>query len=154
MPKSGTRVACVFRDWRKRHEKFSAEAAQFCRHVDLGSRFYGAICPSTAAPPIKIGFSMGLTGGLGPAGNAAVLAMEIWRNDVNKKGGLLGRNVEFIYYDDASQSSTVPSLAHGRPSAPFRPAVQWPRRWPVSAILHPGKGQDPHIERYSWSRQA
>ena len=36
--------------------------------------------------------------------------MEIWRNDVNKKGGLLGRNVEFVYYDDASQSSTVPSI--------------------------------------------
>jgi Periplasmic binding protein len=126
----------------------------FAGTLILALGFTAPFTQAQQSPPIKIGFSMGLTGGLGPAGNAAVLAMEIWRNDVNKKGGLLGRNVEFIYCDDASQSSTVPSLAHGRPSAPFRPAVQWPRRWPVSAILHPGKGQDPHIERYSWSRQA
>ncbi|MDH3289308.1 MAG: amino acid ABC transporter substrate-binding protein [Betaproteobacteria bacterium] len=63
-----------------------------------------------AQEPIKIGFSMALTGGLAPAGKAALIAMEIWRDDTNKKGGLLGRSVEFVYYDDATQPGKVPSI--------------------------------------------
>ncbi len=63
-----------------------------------------------AAEPIKIGFSMALTGGLAGAGKAALIAMEIWRDDVNKKGGLLGRPVEFVYYDDATNPATVPGI--------------------------------------------
>lgn len=60
--------------------------------------------------PIKIGFGMGLTGGMAANGKAAVVAMEIWREDVNKKGGLLGRQVEFVYYDDQSNASLVPGI--------------------------------------------
>ena len=63
-----------------------------------------------AAEPIKIGFGMGLTGGLAAAGKSAVLAMQIWQDDVNKKGGILGRPVKLIYYDDQSNPSTVPAL--------------------------------------------
>jgi len=63
-----------------------------------------------AAQPIKIGFSMALTGGLAGAGKAALIAMEIWRDDINKKGGLLGRPVEFVYYDDATNPATVPGI--------------------------------------------
>jgi branched-chain amino acid transport system substrate-binding protein len=53
---------------------------------------------------------MALTGGLAGAGKAALIAMEIWREDVNKKGGLLGRQVEFVYYDDATQPAKVPPI--------------------------------------------
>ncbi|MGH8648670.1 MAG: ABC transporter substrate-binding protein, partial [Burkholderiales bacterium] len=60
--------------------------------------------------PIKIGFSMALTGGLAGGGKAALIAMEIWRDDVNKKGGLLGRPVELVYYDDATQPANVPGI--------------------------------------------
>ena len=60
--------------------------------------------------PIKIGFGMALTGGLAGNGKAALLAMQIWRDDVNKKGGLLGRPVEFVYYDDQTNPATVPGL--------------------------------------------
>src|SRR5665811_2436337 len=56
--------------------------------------------PAWAADPIKIGFSMSLTGGGGPAGKQVIVALEIWRDDVNAKGGLLGRPVELVYYDD------------------------------------------------------
>jgi len=63
-----------------------------------------------AAQPLKIGFSMALTGGLAGAGKAALIAMEIWRDDVNKAGGLLGRPVEFVYYDDATNPATVPGI--------------------------------------------
>jgi branched-chain amino acid transport system substrate-binding protein len=65
---------------------------------------------SQAADPIKIGFSMSLTGGLASGGKAALLAYEIWREDVNAKGGLLGRPVEFVHYDDQSNPSAVPAI--------------------------------------------
>jgi branched-chain amino acid transport system substrate-binding protein len=60
--------------------------------------------------PIKIGFSMALTGPLGAGGKSALIAMEIWRDDVNAKGGLLGRPVEFVYYDDQTAPAKVPPL--------------------------------------------
>jgi branched-chain amino acid transport system substrate-binding protein len=63
-----------------------------------------------AADPIKIGFGMALTGGLSANGKPALLAMQIWKDDVNKKGGLLGRPVELIYYDDQTNPSTVPGI--------------------------------------------
>src|SRR5262250_1559600 len=63
-----------------------------------------------AAEPITIGFGMGLTGGLAAAGKSALLAMQIWQDDVNSKGGLLGRPVKLIYYDDQSNPATVPGI--------------------------------------------
>jgi len=60
--------------------------------------------------PIKIGFSMALTGGLAPNGKSALLAQKIWEEDINAKGGLLGRPVKLIYYDDQSSPSTIPGI--------------------------------------------
>jgi branched-chain amino acid transport system substrate-binding protein len=69
---------------------------------------------STGAPAqtgeIKIGYSMAMTGGLGPNGKSALLAQKIWEDDINAKGGLLGRKVKLIYYDDQSNPSTVPGI--------------------------------------------
>ncbi len=63
-----------------------------------------------AADPIKIGFGMSLTGPLGANGKSALLAMKIWEEDINAKGGLLGRPVQLINYDDQSNPSTVPGI--------------------------------------------
>src|SRR2546426_5726497 len=63
-----------------------------------------------AQQPLKIGFGMSLTGPLAGNGKAALIAMEIWRDDVNAKGGILGRKVEFVYYDDQTSPATVPSI--------------------------------------------
>jgi len=60
--------------------------------------------------PIKIGFSMALTGGLAGAGKGALIAMEVWRDDINRKGGLLGRPVQLVYYDDATNPANVPAI--------------------------------------------
>jgi len=65
---------------------------------------------ASAAEPIKIGFGMALTGGLAANGKAALLAMQIWEEEANAKGGLLGRPVKLIYYDDQSNPSTVPGI--------------------------------------------
>ena len=63
-----------------------------------------------AADPIKIGFSMALTGGLAGGGKQALVGMELWRDDINKKGGLLGRKVELVFYDDQTNPRNVPGI--------------------------------------------
>jgi branched-chain amino acid transport system substrate-binding protein len=86
------------------------------RRVTLGSLAIlcaGALwahAPARAADPIKVGFSMALTGAVAPNGKQNLLALEIWRDDVNAKGGLLGRPVELVYYDDQSNPNNVPGI--------------------------------------------
>src|SRR4051794_29825446 len=65
---------------------------------------------SAQQPPIKIGMSMPLTGGLAGGRKASLLGIEIWRDDINLKGGLLGRKVELIVYDDKSSASETPAI--------------------------------------------
>ena len=66
--------------------------------------------PARAADPIKLGFSEPLTGGLAATGRVMLAAIKIWAEDVNAKGGLLGRPVHLVYYDDQSQASNVPGI--------------------------------------------
>ncbi len=63
-----------------------------------------------AQQPIKIGMSMPQTGPLGGGGKAALLALQMWVEDVNAKGGMLGRKVQFIHYDDQTNPSLVPGI--------------------------------------------
>src|SRR4051795_6478689 len=65
---------------------------------------------SAQQPPIKIGMSMPQTGGLAGGGRASLLGIEIWRDDVNARGGLLGRKVELVVYDDKSSASETPAI--------------------------------------------
>ena len=60
--------------------------------------------------PIRIGFGMALTGPLAANGKMSLTAMKIWEEDLNAKGGLLGRPVKLVYYDDQSSPSTVPNI--------------------------------------------
>lgn len=62
------------------------------------------------ATPIKVGFSMSLTGAVAPNGRQLLTSLEIWRDDVNAAGGLLGRPVELVYYDDQSTPANVPAI--------------------------------------------
>ena len=63
-----------------------------------------------AAEPIRIGFSISATGPTSPAGKQVLAGLEIWRSDVNAKGGLLGRPVEFVYYDDQGSPANAPGI--------------------------------------------
>jgi branched-chain amino acid transport system substrate-binding protein len=65
---------------------------------------------ATAAKPITIGFDIEETGGLAVNGKASLLAFQIWAQHVNDKGGLLGRPVKLVYYDDQSNPALVPSI--------------------------------------------
>jgi len=53
---------------------------------------------------------MALTGALAGGGKQSVVAMEIWRDDINAKGGILGRQVELIVYDDQTNPKNVPGI--------------------------------------------
>jgi branched-chain amino acid transport system substrate-binding protein len=75
--------------------------------ASLGALF---MLPATAAEPIRIGTTVSLTGGTAANGKQVLLAMQIWRDDINARGGLLGRPVEFVYYDDQGAAANVPVL--------------------------------------------
>ncbi len=75
-----------------------------------GAMFVAHSANAADKKPIKIGFAMSLTGFLGPNGKQALLASEIWRDQVNKAGGLLGRPVELVYYDDKSSPAEIPGI--------------------------------------------
>jgi branched-chain amino acid transport system substrate-binding protein len=64
----------------------------FAGAVVAAAAFISAALAATPAAaqtgePIKIGYSMALTGGLAPNGKSALLAQKIWEEDVNAKGG-------------------------------------------------------------------
>jgi branched-chain amino acid transport system substrate-binding protein len=59
--------------------------------------------------PIRVGLSAALTGPLS-ATKSSVIGYELWRDDVNAAGGLLGRKVELVIYDDQSLASNVPGI--------------------------------------------
>jgi branched-chain amino acid transport system substrate-binding protein len=68
------------------------------------------LTPARAAAPIRIGFAMSLTGPGAGAGKMMLVGREIWKDEINARGGLLGRPVQFVYYDDQSNPGNVPGL--------------------------------------------
>jgi hypothetical protein len=93
------------------HETLLARAARVLAALLLAIALVASGPPAArAAEPITVGFGMALTGGLAAIGKSALLAMQIWAEDVNAKGGLLGRQVKLVYYDDQSNPAMVPGL--------------------------------------------
>ncbi|HEX7053075.1 MAG TPA: amino acid ABC transporter substrate-binding protein [Burkholderiales bacterium] len=88
----------------------------FTRRKVLGAVGAGALAASIPARRafsqniVKIGMSMPQTGSLGAGGQAALVALRMWVEDVNKKGGLLGRKVELIAYDDQTNPANTPGI--------------------------------------------
>ena len=76
----------------------------------VGAAAFGLPHAAAAESPITIGFGMALTGNIAANGRAALIAMKLWEEDVNKGGGLLGRPVKLVYYDDQSTPPNVPGL--------------------------------------------
>jgi branched-chain amino acid transport system substrate-binding protein len=78
--------------------------------VALALAVLAASVPAHAQEPIKIGFSVALTGGLASSGKAHLLSKQIWVEEINANGGLLGRPVKLVYYDDQTNASTLPGI--------------------------------------------
>jgi branched-chain amino acid transport system substrate-binding protein len=66
--------------------------------------------PAAGADPIRIGLSLSITGPTSPAGKQVLAGLEIWRDDVNAKGGILGRPVQLVYYDDQGKTAEAPGI--------------------------------------------
>jgi branched-chain amino acid transport system substrate-binding protein len=92
-----------------------------CRRRQLLSSAGTALCALALATlphgsgaqegkPIRVGLSIAQTGPLSGAGKSGLLALQIWRDDVNARGGLLGRKVELIAYDDQGNPSMTPGI--------------------------------------------
>src|SRR6476646_3247317 len=81
---------------------------QFCA-LAIAALIY-SLTPAHAADPIKIGLSLSLTGATAPAGRQVQAGLEIWRDHVNARGGLLGRPVELVYYDDQANPANAPGI--------------------------------------------
>jgi hypothetical protein len=94
--------------------RFNTKTCGFLAGVAVTLLAGGMLITSSAQAqnkePIKIGFGQSLTGFLSPNGKQALLGAEIWRDRVNKEGGLLGRKVELVYYDDKSSPQEVPGI--------------------------------------------
>jgi branched-chain amino acid transport system substrate-binding protein len=65
---------------------------------------------ASAADLLRIGLSLSLSGPTAAAGKQVLSGLEIWRDHVNSKGGLLGRPVELVYYDDQGNPSNAPAI--------------------------------------------
>ncbi|HET6605114.1 MAG TPA: amino acid ABC transporter substrate-binding protein [Rhodopila sp.] len=87
-----------------------ARLAQLVLPLALLAAAPAASPTAKAAEPFVIGLNLGQTGALAPNGKAALLAMQIWVEDTNAKGGLLGRPVKLLTYDDQSNPALVPGI--------------------------------------------
>ena len=90
---------------------------EFCRDVlrtlaialIIGLGFI-SVASAQSGNPIRIGMSLALTGAGASPSKVINTALEIWRDDVNAKRGLLGRPVELVIYDDQSIPANVPNI--------------------------------------------
>ena len=73
-----------------------------------GSALPGIACAQGA--PIKIGFSIALSGPLAGGGATGLIGAQIWADEINAAGGLLGRPVELVFYDDQSSGAQAPGI--------------------------------------------
>src|ERR1700752_3946571 len=60
--------------------------------------------------PVRIGYCLSLSGALASNGKTARLAHQIWENDVNRKGGLLGRKLQMVCIDDQNNPKLLPAI--------------------------------------------
>ncbi len=63
--------------------------------------------PAETADPIRIGLTLGLTGKYSEMSDIQMKGFRLWERDVNNRGGILGRNVQVIIYDDKSDPQTA-----------------------------------------------
>src|SRR6187431_3428506 len=83
------------------------------RRTVLAAAALGATVPLAAwaqGAPIRIGSTLALTGPLSATAQVHKLVGEIYVEDLNKRGGLLGRRVEWVLKDDQSKADLARTL--------------------------------------------
>src|SRR5215467_10550054 len=92
------------------HDVTHRAVRYFARALAACVLLFAGAAWAQSGEPIKIGYGISQTGGLAPNGKSALLAQKIWQDEVNAKGGLLGRPVKLVYYDDQTNPATVPGI--------------------------------------------
>src|SRR5215468_5904418 len=78
------------------HDVTHRAVRYFARALAACVLLFAGAAWAQSGEPIKIGYGISQTGGLAPNGKSALLAQKIWEEDINAKGGLLGRPVKLI----------------------------------------------------------
>jgi branched-chain amino acid transport system substrate-binding protein len=89
---------------------FASRIRSFAAAALAASSFFAGTAQAQSGDPIRIGLSLSLTGPTSPAGKQVLAGLEIWRDDINAKGGLLGRPVQLLYYDDQGNPANAPGI--------------------------------------------
>jgi branched-chain amino acid transport system substrate-binding protein len=66
--------------------------------------------PAQAADPVRIGVALSQTGNLADSAAPYFKGLDLWREQANARGGLAGRPIEFVVYDDRSDPATAARL--------------------------------------------
>ena len=78
---------------------------KFAQKTALASALVLTACTVFAADPIKIGSVLSVTGPAAFLGDPELKTLQMLVEDINKKGGVLGRQLELVHYDDGSDAS-------------------------------------------------
>ena len=76
----------------------------------FGALVFSSVLNAQGGPPIRIGSTLSLTGPLGPTSAIHKVAGDVFIDEVNKRGGLLGRKVEWVLKDDQSRPDLARTL--------------------------------------------
>ncbi len=74
------------------------------KKLALGTALALSTLAALAADPIKIGSVLSVTGPAAFLGDPELKTLQMYVEDINKKGGVLGRNLELVHYDDGSDA--------------------------------------------------
>ncbi|MBP9148402.1 MAG: ABC transporter substrate-binding protein [Rhodoferax sp.] len=74
------------------------------KKLALGTALALSTLAAMAADPIKIGSVLSVTGPAAFLGDPELKTLQMYVEDINKKGGVLGRNLELVHYDDGSDA--------------------------------------------------
>jgi branched-chain amino acid transport system substrate-binding protein len=85
----------------------TAATVAACGGIGIAGSTGGGALSGPAGPPITVGMSLSMTGAFQGDGHACLRGYQLWANDVNSHGGLLGRPVKLVYLNDNSDPNVV-----------------------------------------------
>ena len=75
------------------------------KKIALGAALTLGAIAAFAADPIKIGSVLSVTGPAAFLGDPELKTLQLYVEELNKKGGVLGRQLELVHYDDGSDAN-------------------------------------------------
>jgi len=79
--------------------------------VTVAAIAVGTSLSAFAADPIKIGSVLSVTGPAAFLGDPQLKTLQLYVEKINKEGGVLGRQLQLIHYDDGSDASKANGFA-------------------------------------------